>query len=164
MAEHENAEVIIERNGVLAVPAWIGPAKIFVLKRGRAYRFGLFVLTPDRVLYATDNFVLLDAVRADVATKTPRFLAKSGFWIKMPSASYWLAIHFRRPFSDATLSGSPVINAVGALDEVSNLNLQAALGLSREDLAEHLYRVALLMSEWKEARATTTRVEAALKG
>ena len=160
MAENENDEGVIERNGVLATMAWIGPAKRFVLQRGAAYRFGIFALTPNRLAFATDDGVLLDEARANVAPKWPGILAGSGFWIKTPSAS--CAIHFRRPFTDAPLN-STVIKAVEALDNISNLNLQAALGLSESDLNVHLRRATLADNKWKGARATTARVRAILE-
>jgi hypothetical protein len=160
MAENKNDEGVIERNGVLATMAWIGPAKMFVLKRGAAYRFGIFALTPDRLAFATDDAVLLDEARANVAPKWPSFLAGSGFWIKTPSASH--AIHFRRPFPDAPVN-STVIKAVGALDDISNLSLQVALGLSGADLVNHLVVATLADNKWKGARATTARVRAALE-
>lgn len=128
----ENDEDIIERHGALALPAWIGPAKVFVLKRGAAYRFGVFALTSDRLMFATDDAVPLDEARIDVAIKWPRFLAGTGFWIKAPNASY--AIFLRPPFSDAPVKGDTVNKAVAALESRSNLSLQAARGLSPDDL------------------------------
>jgi hypothetical protein len=160
MAENENDEDITGRNAVLALPAWIGPAKVFVLKRAAAYRYGVFVLTSDRLVFATDDAVPLDEARAAVAAKWPRFLAGTGFWIKTPSASY--AIFFRHPFPDSPAPGDKLVKAVETLENISNLSLQAALGLSGGDLTAHLSGLVFANSTVTEARATTARVQAAL--
>ena len=91
------------------VPAWLGPDKLFVPSKGKAYVFGLFALAPNRVAFSTRAEVLIDERRQDVAFEWPRILAGGGCRLRMPSRSCLIA--FGRPFPNAPAPDQEAIEA-----------------------------------------------------
>ena len=117
-------DTVIEQDGALIVPAWIGPARMFVLKQGLAYRFGVFMLSPDNLAFAADEQVLMQERRADVKIEWPKILAGGGFYVLTPAKRY--AICFGKPFSSAPRpSQSSIARSAATLDAISGLGFTA---------------------------------------
>jgi hypothetical protein len=156
-------EKAIERNGVLVVPAWIGPAKTFVFKRGAAYLFGMFLVSGENLVFSSEDNVIVNECRRDVEIEWPRHFAGSGFWIKTPSARY--AICFGKPFPDAPgPKGNAIAKTAAKFEGISNLDLSAVQGwlFGAEALAQFV-RAASAVSDLRKGRRTAARVRAVLE-
>lgn len=156
-------EKVVERDGVLVVPAWIGPAKRFVPSKGAAYRFGIFALTADNLAFTTEREVVVDEYHDDVEIEWTRWLAKSGFWIKTPSARY--AICFGKPFPDAP---GPTENAVAKAAETlgyaKDLPIEAIKDwLFGAGIIADLVGLAFAVRDLKQGRRAAARVRALLE-
>jgi hypothetical protein len=159
----DNADPVIERDGALIIPAWIGPAKLMVLKRGRAYRFGLFTLTADYLAFATAGEILMQERRADVQIEWPRHLAGSGFHVRAPAKSY--AICFGKPFPDAPgPSQYSVAKAATAFGSISALGFAVGQDwLPEGAIVADVIRAVADIRELKHGRSVAAQVRAALE-
>lgn len=90
---------VIEQDGALIAPAWIGPARMFVFTGGAAFRFGLFILTADSLAFAANEQILMREHQADVKVKWPRILFGGGFYVLAPAQRH--AVYLGKPFSNA---------------------------------------------------------------
>jgi hypothetical protein len=156
---------LIEQDGVLIVPAWRGPARMFVLTQGAAYRFGLFILTADILAFAANEQVLMQEYRVGVKVKWPRILAGGGFYVLTPADR--CAICFGKPFWDAPRpSESSIAQSAAALGAISALGLTVGQDwLPGGALVRGLLSgVARRQFAVWQGRPVAARVRAALKG
>jgi hypothetical protein len=156
-------EKVIERDGILVVPAWIGPAKMFIISRGAAYQFGIFALTADNLVFTTEREVVIDERQADVEIKWTRWLAGSGFWIKTPRARR--AICFGKPFPDAP---GPTENVVAktadTLGYAKDLPIEAMKDwLFGAGMIADLVGLAFAVRDLKDGRRAAARIRALLE-
>ena len=66
-------------DGVLVVPAWIGPAKHYVPSKGRAYTFGLFAVSSDTLAFLSSDLTL-EWPKDEVNITWPRLQGGAGCW------------------------------------------------------------------------------------
>jgi hypothetical protein len=158
-------DTLIEQDGALIVPAWIGPARMFVFTQGAAYRFGLFILTTDNLAFASNEQILMQEHRAEVTIKWPRILVGGGFYVL--ALANRRAICFGKPFWDAPRpSESSVAQSAATLGAISALGFTAG-----QDWLPEGARVSGLLSGvarrqfavW-QGRPVAARVRAALEG
>jgi hypothetical protein len=158
-------DALIEQDGALVVPAWRGPARMFVLTQGAAYRFGIFILTADNLAFAADDQVLMQERRAEVKIKWPRILVGGGFYVLAPANR--CAICFGKPFWDA-----PRPSEYSIAQSVATLGATSALGFTvGQDWLPGEAIVSGLLSAvarrqfavW-QGRPVAARVRAALEG
>jgi len=147
---------------VTVVPAWLGPNKLFVGAKGRAYVFGLFSRTPARVAFAADGELKLNEGRQDVAFEWPKLLAGGGCRRRAGSQAWIIA--FGRPFPDAPAPDREKIegaaSALAALSEpAASLSDLAGLGVS---LLGDLVELAQAVADIQKGRRTAEVVKAAL--
>jgi hypothetical protein len=117
-------DAVIEQDGALIVPAWIGPARMFVLTQGLAYRFGLFILTADNLAFAANEQILMQEHRADVKIKWPRILWGGGFYVFAPVKRH--AICFGMPFTNVPPPNQgSIARSAAALGAISALGFTA---------------------------------------
>ena len=159
-----------DQDNATVVPAWLGPDKLWVMSKGRAYVFGLFALAPKRVVFSTEDEVLIDERRQDVTFEWPRLLAGGGCRLRTPSRSCLIA--FGRPFPDAPAPDRELVE--GAFEQIEALQETAedvidylgmgaswiALGTSVGDLV----KLAIALSDLKKGRRTAEIVKTALAG
>jgi len=152
----------MEQEDTIVVPAWLGPNKLYVTAKGRAYTFGLFALTPNRVMFASDDEMLIDELREDSVFEWPRLLSGTGCRLRTPAGA-WI-ITFGRPFPDAPAPDRDRIEgAAGVLEALHNTaeNLSDLAGLSVGVIGD-LVLLAQSMSDIKKGRRTAHVVKAAL--
>ena len=106
-----------DQDDATVVPAWLGPDKLWVWSKGKAYVFGLFALSPKRVAFSTQDEVLIDERRQDITFEWPRILAGGGCRLRTPSRSCLIA--FGRPYPDAPAPDRELIE--GAFDQLEAL-------------------------------------------
>jgi hypothetical protein len=156
-------DAVIERDGTLLAPAWLGPAKLFVLRRGRAYQFGIFALTAGELLFAAGAHLLVQISRAEATIGWPGHLLDAGLFVQTATARY--SICFFMPFTDA-----PAPNLHSVPDAASVLSGVSALGfLAWQDgpgaaVVTGLVKVAAAAGGRKQGRRAADRVRAALTG
>ena len=83
----------------LALPAWLGPDKLFILDKAGAFRFGIFQLDRVSFAFADPNSVIVSGLWEDVRVDWPRIYA--GAALRIRSASGKVVVAFARPFPEA---------------------------------------------------------------
>lgn len=146
----------------LVVPAWLGPARLFVAEQGRAYTFGAFLITDDQFVFSNDSQVLLCVNRERTTVEWPRLYMGTG--IRLKGEGVKKVVFFRRPFPDAPSpepqlfeSAATALGAVGA-------GLGDSLGGLLADIGGDLITVFSSIQDQIRGRAVAVRVRSAIEG
>jgi hypothetical protein len=152
---------VIERDGTLLAPAWLGPAKLFVFQRGRAYQFGIFALTAGDLLFAAGERLLVRVSRADAAIEWPRHLLSAGLYARTAAARH--SICFFMPFTDAPAPDlRSVPHAATVLSGVPDLGFLGWQDGPGAEAVTGLVGAAAAAGGRKRGREAADRVRAAL--
>ncbi|WP_406328321.1 hypothetical protein [Streptomyces sp. NBC_00203] len=153
---------VTDQSDVLVVPAWLGPDKMFVMSKGKAYTFGLFAVASERVSFAADDQMPIDELRAGIIFEWPWFLGGGGCRLRGRSQSWIVA--FGRPYPDAPAPGRETIEAsanllvsAGSWAGVVPDSLDLGLGILSD-----LFALAQTVGDIKKGRHTAEQVKGAL--
>ena len=147
-------------DGVLVVPAWIGPAKHFVPSKGRAYTFGLFAVSSETLAFLSSDLTLTWP-KDEVNITWPRLQGGAGCWLEWPDGKY--AICFGKPFPNAPSPDADLLGgAAEALDTVSDLPIGLDDLLTGTEILGNLLGLAASIRDIKTGRGTAQDVKAAL--
>ncbi len=155
---------VIEQDGALIAPGWIGPVSLFVPTQGLSYRFGVFILTADNLAFAADEQVAMQERRADVKIKWPRNLWGAGFHMLAPTSRH--AICFGAPFWNVPRpSQSSIAKSAATLGAISALGFTVGQDWLPNGaiVSRLLHAIPSVYFTW-QGRPVAARVRAALEG
>lgn len=145
----------------VVVPGWLGPARMFVPEKGRAYTFGAFMVSSDEVAFSDETQMLLRLRRDETKIEWPRLLM--GAALKLEGGGTRKVVFFGRPFPDAP-SPEPerFKSAAGALDAAA-AGLGDSLGALLADIGGELITLFNSIQDQKRGRAVGSRIRAILE-
>lgn len=166
-SESNVCEVVPTDTAPTVIPAWIGPAKSFVWRKGRAYEFGLLSITNVSVTFASGSGVVFTAPLSGISVTWPRHLAGGGCWIRTHEASH--CITFYRPFPDApgpeaeeVANAAEALGGLGQIASTLGVNVADFITLGTE-LVENLTALARALRDLKEGRRVAEQIRPLLR-